>query len=304
MEITKPGIYDGLPMADYIADPCPEPSLSRGAIERLVMSTPAHMEEDHPRMGGGGGGSNKAADLGSAAHGVLLGGDERIVWVEIEDKKNLGEMIWAPNFTTNAAKAVRDDAHAAGDIPMLDHQRRPLEDMVGIAREFLKDLTSGATGKAEQTVIWKEGDDWARCRPDWFASELADIIVDYKTTGLKGGPDKFIANMMKPDKGYDIGARWQTRGIDALKGKTSRDFVFMVQESFKPYCCFNVALTDHMAQIADEKIAFGLKLWRECQKAEQWPGYNSAVHYAEPATFSVFDWEARKAQLQMTPGGA
>lgn len=285
MQITEPGIYPAMSMADYIADPCPEPSLSRGTIERIVMGTPAHAEFDHPRMGGGERKESKAADRGSAAHGMLLGGAERIVWIEAND------------WRTKVAKESRDKAHENGKIPMLERHLETVSEMVGIARQWMIDLTDGAFGgiggSAEHTMCWLDGGTWCRARPDWF---LIDVI-DYKTTEIKGGPDGFIKGMVA--SGYDIGARWQTRGLDILTGHRPRDFGFLVQEVFKPYCCYWVSLGTHMEEIGDEKIDYGLKLWRQCHQREAWPGYNPAVHYAEPPAYAVFDWEARKAQLQM-----
>jgi hypothetical protein len=285
MEITESGIYDGVPMRAYIEDPCPEPSLSRGAIERLVMKTPAHAHHEHPRLGGGERSDNDATDRGSAAHAVLLGGEERIVWVE--------ENGWRKKV----AKEARDAARSAGQIPMLAKKRAPVESMVERACDFMRDLTGGVNGRAEHTVIWKIGGVWCRCRPDWFSSGVINTLaLDYKTTEIQGGPEGFIKNMM--GNGYDIGARWQERGLHAaLRGQESRRFVFLVQEVFKPYCCYAVSLSSQMEEIADEKIAYGLKLWLRCREAKAWPGYNPAIHYAEPPAYAVFDWEARKAQL-------
>ncbi len=301
MKITKPGIYDGLPMADYINDPCPEPSLSRGAVERLVMKTPAHAYHEHPRLGGYSGDHTAASDRGSAAHSILLGGDEQVVWVDAND------------WRTKKAKAERDEAHAAGRIPLLEKKRGPIVSMVESARAALDDLVvcnlaraevlgealSGGVGVTEQTVCWLEGDTWCRCRPDWMLTPGMDLVVDYKTTEIQGGPEAFIRGMV--DRGNDIGARWQTRGIDAARGAARRDFVFLVQEVFEPYLCYSVSLGSHMEEMADAKIKAGLALWRRCRGEKVWPGYNPAVHYAETPTYAAFDWEARQAQLA---GGA
>ncbi len=305
MQIKDAGIYPDLPMAEYIADPCPDPSVSRGLIQRIVMRTPAHAKHDHPRLGNPEPDDSPKADRGSAAHGLRLGGAERIVWVDkIKDRKT-GEMVSAKDFKTKAAKKIRDDAHAEGNIPMLEKDRAGVEAMVRIAEAEMGALASEmgghGLGVTENTLCWREGDDWARCRPDWFEIVLAAALaidIDYKTTEIQGGPEAFIRGMA--GSGYDIGARWQSRGLRALVPGVGRvEFSFLVQETFKPYCCYSVALDEQMVEMGDEKIEMGLALWRQSKAAGSWDGYPKEIHWATPPTHTVYDWEARKAMIQM-----
>src|SRR5262245_50563917 len=77
--IDGPGIYD-IPLAEYLADPCPAPSLSASIAHILLSQSPRHAWEAHPRL-------NphyepeeaEAFDLGTAAHAYLLEGAEVFV---------------------------------------------------------------------------------------------------------------------------------------------------------------------------------------------------------------------------------
>ena len=287
MKITKPGIYDGLPMAEYIADPCPGPSLSRGCIDTLVTCTPAHAYHEHPRLGGGERKESRAMDRGSAAHELLLGGETRIAWLDFNDYK------------TKEAKRQRDEARGDSRVPMLEKDREPIEDMVEIAAPFLTELggewlRGGPT--CEQTVAWFDGDTWCKSRPDWLARHR-HLVIDYKTTGLQGGPDKFERGMI--GRANDIGAAWTLRGLDLIAGhqRHARAYVFAVQEAFAPYCCFAIACDDDMLQTGREKVAAGLDIWGRCMESGVWPGYPSALHYASTPTYETYNWDAKRVQL-------
>ena len=69
--ITKPGVYD-LPMAEYHADPCPEPSLSSSIIRLLCSASPLHAWTAHPRLNAAYvAEESDRFDVGTAAHALL-----------------------------------------------------------------------------------------------------------------------------------------------------------------------------------------------------------------------------------------
>ena len=106
--IDKPGIYT-IPLTEYIADPCPEPSLSASVAHTLITESPIHAFVQHPRLNKGRieSGSSKM-DIGTIVHGLVLEGDEsRLVIVEADD------------WRTKVAKETRDAARLAGLVPVL-----------------------------------------------------------------------------------------------------------------------------------------------------------------------------------------
>ena len=73
--INTPG-YHNLSMSEYLADPCPQPSLSTGVVYDLLQRSPLHAHSGHPRLGGNLGEPTARGDLGSAIHSLVLGGHD------------------------------------------------------------------------------------------------------------------------------------------------------------------------------------------------------------------------------------
>ena len=48
--VTEPGIYADFPVADYFADPTPEPSLTQTLAKLLLERAPIHAKYAHPRL--------------------------------------------------------------------------------------------------------------------------------------------------------------------------------------------------------------------------------------------------------------
>ena len=80
--IETAGVYQ-MPAEEYHADPCPEPSLSASLIKTLLARSPLHAWHEHPRLN-----PNvvkeerKEYDRGSAAHALLLEGEDRMAVIE------------------------------------------------------------------------------------------------------------------------------------------------------------------------------------------------------------------------------
>src|SRR6185503_15222345 len=92
---------------EYHNDPCETPSLSASIAKLLIDKSPMHAHAAHPRFGGEKYESSAAQDAGTLIHRLLLGAGKDI------------ETIDADDYRTNAAKAARDAAKAAGRIPVL-----------------------------------------------------------------------------------------------------------------------------------------------------------------------------------------
>jgi hypothetical protein len=282
--IDTPGIYADVPMADYVADPCPEPSLSKGVVKTLIEKSPLHAYHEHPRLGGKPDDGSSRADLGSAAHGALLGGAEKIAFVDADD------------YRTKAAKQARDEAREAGRIPVL---RKLADDLVRMTDSASKALAAmGAAdvlSGAEQTMVWKDdGGIWCRARFD-YVSPSRMRAIDYKTAN-NAAPDAWIKTTMVGG-GYDLQAAHYLRGLDVLFGEAEREFLFLVQEIEAPFACSVITLGPEHMELARRKWNLGAKLWRKCTKSGEWPGYDSHIHYSEPPTWDVWATEERALRI-------
>ena len=95
--------------AEYHADPCPEPSLS-SSIARLILShSPLHAWTEHPRLNPNYKPEESTKfDRGSAAHALLLEGEDRMAVIPFKD------------YRKDAAQEARDNARLAGKFPVLE----------------------------------------------------------------------------------------------------------------------------------------------------------------------------------------
>ena len=264
-------------MADYIADPCPEPSLSKSGIGRILYRSPQHAMRHHPRLGPNPERYTPSADTGSAAHAELLGADEtqQVVWVEAKD------------WRTKAAKEERDEAHAAGCIAMLEKDRQKVVDMAAISQQW---LIEAGPGQAEQTMVWQMGGVYLRTRPDYLHDDQREVN-EYKTS-TSADPAKWARIILNSH--YDIQATMPLMALDALFGEAKRDYRWLVQEVDPPYCCSWVGLGPQMEAMAREKIHLGATIWAKCLADKQWPGYDKRTHWVDPTGYDELDWEIRK----------
>ena len=297
----EPGFYPAsqMPMAQYLADPCPVPSLSSGAAHRLITRSPAHVFEQHPRMGQREQDDTDASDIGTIAHDLLLGGEGRICVIEPSDyrskptKDNPDGSI-PVGWTNNAIRVARDEARQNGLTPILAGAMAEARTMALTARDFLdrSEIPNALTaGEGEVTMIWQESDTWFRARPDWLNHE-ARVMLHYKTTQASASPEPFIRGIME-SSGYDVSMAFYRRGFEHLTKQ--RDFlhVILVQEQSPPYACSLISLDPAKWAIADEKVERAVQTWQRCMVSDDWPAYSGRIHYASPTAWQLAEAEAR-----------
>lgn len=268
MIIPDAGIYDAIPMADYVADPCPEPSINTSVLRDMLNDSPAHCYLHHARLGSVGGVSSAAANLGSAAHSLVFGGYDNIQWVDAEDWRSRG------------AREVRDCAVASGRIPMLARDRDRCEAIADRVRGALARI-AGAAWQYEQTLIWRDADTgvWCRARPDAICTSQP-IIVDLKTTA-RAEPREWIRSCLY-QHGYDLQAAHGEAGAAEL-GLGQMQYFFLVAEVEPPYCVSLIALDNEARAMAAAARTVAVRQYAGCLKSGQWPGYPFATRWAEPS---------------------
>ena len=288
-----PGLHANISFARYLADPCPEPSLSSSTIRDLLRS-PLHAHRRHPRLGGARD-DNGRADLGTAVHALVLGGSERLYWVDADD------------WRTKAAREARDLARLDGRVPVLESDREPIEGAARAALNALGDAALLDQERAEQTLIWREGEAWARGRPDLLIGPQADTVVDLKTA-TNADPVDWIRRSMIAG-GYHVQAAWYLRGLDTvlpdgagagstLRGAgTGREFVCLVVELDPPHGCSLVGVGPELLAIGRAAVERGVRLWKECMASGKWPGYPPAIHWADAPAWLQYEMAARGVSL-------
>lgn len=265
----EPGIYE-MPLAEYVADPAPEPSLNTGTALALLTKSPLHAKLQHPRLNPYKvRESSSRADIGTIAHAMLLeGNDNKVVQIDAKD------------WRTKDAKEQRDQAWADGKTPILKEDFEAVKAMVDVALEFLmsSDLHAEWLGaKAEQTLIWQEDGIWYRSRPDKLAKDYK-VYFDYKTSA-SAHPAAFVKTAIS--QGYDLQVTIGRRGVKTLTGVTCR-CVFVVQEIDPPYACSLVELSPAFMAIAEERLKLAEHKWAWCLSEGEWPGYPQAIATVDP----------------------
>jgi hypothetical protein len=266
----KSGIH-WLPMGEYSSDPCLEPSLSNSIARILVTQSPSHAKAAHPRLNPQHEPEESSRfDIGSAAHALLLEGDNDAIAV-----------VDADDWRKKTSQDLRDQARGDGKYPILSKHFGDLLAMVETARTFIHGSElSGIfeNGQAEQTIIWQEGEIWCRARTDWLTADHR-IILDYKTCA-NAAPDAFHRQINSMQ--YDLQAGFYKRGLAAVGGPEDAQFVFLAQEIEPPYACSLHTLSASFAAIADDKVRQAIEIWQECIETDTWPTYTNRICCAEP----------------------
>ncbi len=286
--INDPGNYN-ITLEEYHGNPCIEPCLSTSVIKDLLYKSPAHAFFNHPVLNKGFLPEPKPErfDLGSATHSLFLEGIDIAVLIPGDD------------WRKKEAKEARDKAREEGKIPFLVDQYEKVIKMVKVANKAISDcdeLKLGSLklqGDSELSCFWQEEDIWLKVRPDWI-NENKSIILDYKTTNHSANPEELARIIVS--MGYDIQDALYTRGIKAIEGIEPK-FLFLFQEIYEPYLCSIVGLPPGFMEMANQKVDYGIFLWRECLSTGKWPGYPDQIAWIEPPAWALTAWESRAQGL-------
>lgn len=280
--IDQPGVYDISPEA-YLADPVIEPSLSASIAKILLAESPQHAWFAHPRL-------NPAFlrdeeeryDIGTAAHRYILEGKSGFAVLDF------------PDWRTKASKEARDAARAEGKLPLLAHRWADVQAMAGAAERQLAAFEDAprpfTDGRAEETLVWKEGTVWLRTRLDWFHADHR-LIDDLKTSAMSVNPDVWGRNLF--NSGFDIQAALYRRGVKALFGIEAA-FRFVCIENTAPYALSVIALDPAALAIADRKVTRAISIWGACLESGQWPGFPTRTCYIEMPAWVENEWLSRE----------
>lgn len=275
--ITEPGVYS-LSLDEYLADPCPEPSLSSHIAHTLLTRSPRHARAEHPRLNPDYRADDSAAmDLGTLAHRIVVEGCPGDVAV-----------VHASDYRTKGARAVRDAARAAGQIPMLEAQWIAVETMVTAWQAQFRELDPipFQGGEPERAYIWRRDGIWCRARPDYVTAWGVD---DLKTTSTSGHPEDWTRRRLW-DAGYDLQAAMHVLGVGAVGHRRVDTYRFLVCETEAPYGVSAISLDAEAWDFANTRLASAIIRWGDCLASGIWPGYPARTCYAEVPPYLKARW--------------
>lgn len=246
-----------MPAAEYLADPCDEPSLSSSIASLIVSKSPWHAWRAHPRLGNQRDSSDEQ-DRGTIVHSLVLGEEHRFEVLDVKD------------FRTKSAQESRDNAAARGLIP--------------IKKAFYDECAEEACGirvtlatrygirinamKVERTAIWRE--DGATCRARLDAWD-GRTIYDLKTTR-----DASPVAIERAVRSYDYHVQ-QAAYVSAvehlephLAGRVRFVFLFVENDTNE---VVPVELDGGLVSIGQNRWKRAVDAWTRCMRADKWPGY-------------------------------
>lgn len=226
-------------------------------------------------------------DYGSAAHDLLLEGGDKIVALDYDD------------WRKKAAQQARDEARAAGKIPVLARQYDTIQRMVIAATQYMADSELGAgflaNGFIEHAMTWRDGGLLCKGRPDALQAPERKIILDYKSTS-NAEPDAFLR--LAVGMGYDLqGAHYQ-RGNAATGGTERAKVIWLVQEVDPPFACSLVGMSPQMEEVAAQRLQYAMALWQAALERKEFTGYPSRVSWVQYPSWAVTQF-AERGQSQL-----
>lgn len=275
---------------EYFADPCAVPSLSQSIAGKILSRSPLHGWSAHPRLGGAPAKegeeedgdeevekSTDALDTGKLLHKLMLGKGVEVVIIHFD------------NFKKKLAQQQRDEARAAGKLPIIAAKY----DGFVKAAEILRGRCAAAgyplTGESEVAIEWTEpGNDGpvvCRCRMDHvFLSE--GRILDIKKI-RNAHPRKAARSFI--DYGYDIQNSAYRRAVSALRPELRGrvDFTFLYMESEPPFAVVPAKPDGAFREIGENRWLSAVKIWERCLATNNWPSYSDRVVTLEAPAYVV-----------------
>jgi len=303
--ITEPGVYE-IDEATYFGS---DHALScSGAKLLLPPSCPAKFfwQQDHPVY-------KDVFDYGSAAHRVALGSGPDIEIIDAGCLQRLADEAETPklkklygdtalkgdpeNFLTSAAKAAKENARAAGKIPVLRHVYAEVTAMAdAIRRHTLANaLLNPEYGHAEQSLFWHDAETGIllRSRLDVLRDKVGGPLMtpDYKTAD-SADPDTFARSAAS--FGYHMQDAFYSDGAAALGYEKPR-VLFVVQEKSAPYLVSVVELDYEARRAGRLRYRRAIRIYQECVAKGEWPGYvpDKDIRY-----ISLPAWAIRREDFQ------
>lgn len=278
MSVQIPSLVDGMPDAQYHADPVDGGSLSSTGARILAKFPPAkyaawRATPPAPR---------KVFDLGHAVHSLALGRGLGVVAYPEEVLSKSG------TTGTDAARAFASDSRSKGLVPLKDSEYREVKAMTEaiLAHPIAGGLFAG-DGKPEQSLFWRDADSGVPCRAriDWMTPAGRDgriINVDLKTTSALS-PDDWDRDAGK--HGYHQQAAHYEDGLLALTGAEASATVWVVVEKAPPYLVLLTQLPLVDIRRGQDLNARARRIYAECTRTGVWPGYPPDVRIGRIPTY-------------------
>lgn len=252
---------------EYLADPCPVPSLNQTTARVLLTQSPLHAWAQHPRLG------NEPREIttpkieGTVIHALLLGKGASGI-----------EVLQFDSYRTKAAQLARDAVIAQGRTPVLESKHAEIVTAAEMIRKNLAEqgcIFEG--GQSEISIEWYEDADHG---PVLCRGRLDYLIVEPKR-----------AIIYDPKKIVSADARTCMRHADDFGYHTQRAAYISAVEKLYPHLAGRVefrfafheieapnavAVRDSSGSaqwVGERQWRRAINVWQQCLLSGSWPGY-------------------------------
>lgn len=248
--------------AAYFADP----ALSASGAKRLLPpSCPAlyRYDRDHGQA------PRPEFDFGHAAHSLVLG-----VGADTH-------VVDAADWRTKAAQQARDEARAAGLVPLLRADADRVTAMADAIRShpIAGPLFTPGTGTPEQSVFWDDAATGVprKARIDWVRPNTSGsrvILADLKTTTdcHPAAISKTVANFS-----YHVQAAFYRDAAAAAGWDEDAVFLFVFVSKAPPHLVTVVEMDSLALSVGEALVRRAVDVYAECTAADCWPGFSDDI---------------------------
>jgi PDDEXK-like domain of unknown function (DUF3799) len=274
LEPRFPGVYTGLPEAQYHAHPALSASTAKDLLRPSCPALFRHKRDNPPE-------AKRQFDYGSAAHKALLGVGPDVVVVAEKD--------WKSKRAQGAAIVAR----AEGKIPILAEEFARIGDMITAlqAHPLAAALFDADRGDPEVSAFWHDptfGVD-RRCRYDWLPHTDGGrlIIPDYKTT-ISASPATIGSTIAKYR--YHMSGAWYVDMAHGLGLAEDIAFVLVFQEKTAPYLVTVAEIDADGMRMGRGLNDSALQTFAQCTATNTWPGYTDDVALVSLPTWAHYEF--------------
>jgi hypothetical protein len=270
----KTGAFPGVPNHEYHYGEEYRKYLSKSCLSYL-MKSPAHYKANRSEEKY----SSPEMDFGSAAHDIIIRGDESNIKV--------GPSVGKSSKGWKEFKLSLEP----GQIPIQDEDIKIIKEMAEVFQKhkYAKPLISGEI-ESEITYLWKSRmfeNVHLKCRPD-ILRRNEKIICDYKTTKSAWQNDFSRAAI---NYGYDMQAAHYIEGVQEIEGVDGYDFYFIAQEKDPPYAIKVYSAGKELIALGNVKRNIALtNYWNAYESGNFDKSYDEVVDPLNPPKWAMMEF--------------
>jgi hypothetical protein len=221
-------------------------------------------------------------DKGSIYHSLVLKEGKSLVIVPSAILSKNG------TYGTDAAKAVRDAARAAGKVPIKEHEIEAYQHVADVMRSRIAEAGHQLDGRSELAIGWWErtphGPVECRTMLDHVVTWSGEELDTERPTmacifELKPVPDATPAKCERTAEnlGYGIAAAANVRALNALYPSLAGriEFRFLWCEYKRPFEIWDPARDGVFTDLGEKRWLRAVYAWSEGLAAGRWPGHRT-----------------------------